>query len=287
MIIVSGTASKEISAELSQLTGIKLAKTEIKRFPDGECYVRILSNGESIRGKHAIVVQTTYPDPNLIELFLLQGALREAGVSRITTIIPYYGYARQDTIFKEGEVVSAKALATLIQVNSDDVVIIDPHKEYICDFFDVPARAATAVPQIAARLIEHGVDMVLAPDKGAMARAEMAARIIGCPYDYLEKTRIDGETVVMKAKELDVRGKRVAIVDDIISTGGTMAKAISHLKSQGATKVYACCTHGLFTGSAIDKLKNGGADEIVCTDTIESENSNISAAGAIADALGI
>ncbi len=272
MYIIGGTASDKIAKDLSVGLNIPLADTISKRFPDDEFYVRI---NEDISGEHVVIVQTTYPDHNIIELFILQNAAKEAGAKKITVIIPYYGYARQDTKFKKGEPISAKALAKLISLNADEVITVDPHKEYILDFFSTSAKSCSAVPEIAKYLIEKDIDMLLAPDKGALDRVKKASKIIGCDFDYMEKTRIDGETIEIKPKKLDAKNKNVAIIDDIISTGGTMARSIQELKKQHANNVFVACTHGLFAGDAIKKLVSAGCDEIISTDTIQNDYSKV------------
>ncbi len=280
MYIMSGTASESIAKDLAKNLDISLAKKTIKRFPDQELYVRVL---DDVKNEEVILVQTTYPDPNIIELFLIQNALIEAEAGDITTIIPYYGYARQDTMFKKGEAISAKALAKLISLNSDKVVTVDPHKEYILDFFDTKAYSCSAVKKIAEYLNKKSLDMILAPDKGALDRAKKASEIINCDFDYMEKTRIDGKTVEIKPKNLDVENKKVGIIDDIISTGGTMALSIKELRKQGAKKVYVSCTHGLFAGDAIKKLSSAGCDEIISTDTIENKYSKVKIASVLSE----
>lgn len=278
MFIIPGTASKSISEDLAKILDATLAKTITKRFPDSELYVRLL---DDLEGEEVVIVQTTFPDPNIIELFLLQNAAIEAEAEIVTTVIPYFGYARQDTMFKKGESISAKALAKLISLNSDRVITVDPHKEYILDFFETEAFSCSAVPNIAEYFKTKDLDLILAPDKGALERAKKASNIVACDFDYMEKTRIDGNTVEIKPKNLDARNKRVGIIDDIISTGGTMAKSIKELKKQGATKVFVSCTHGLFAGDAIKKLKSAGCDEIISTDTIENDYSKVKIASTI------
>lgn len=272
MYIIGGTASKTIAEDLSKNLKIPIANTISKRFPDDELYVRII---DDVSKEHVIIIQTTYPDYNIIELFLLQNAAEEADAKEISVIIPYFGYARQDTKFKNGEPISAKALANLISLNADRVITVDPHKEHILDFFSTNAYSVSAVPEIAKYLREKNIDLILAPDKGALERAKQASKIIGCDFDYMDKTRIDGTTVEVKPKKLDAQNKNVAIIDDIISTGGTMALSIQELKKHGAKKVSVACTHGLFAGDAIKKLNSAGCDEIISTDTIQSDYSKV------------
>lgn len=282
MYVISGTASKTVAEGISKELDIPLAEMISKRFPDKEMYIQIV---DDVADEDVIIVQTTYPDPNIIELFLLQNAVEEAKAKSITVVIPYFGYARQDTKFKDGEPISAKALANLISLSADKVITVDPHKEHILDFFSTSAVSCSAVPELAKYLKEKDVDMVLAPDKGALERAKKASEIIGCDFDYMEKTRIDGETIKIKPKSLDAAGKNVAIIDDIISTGGTMAKSIKELKKYGAKKVFVSCTHGLFAGEAIKKLMSAGCDRIISTDTIVSDYSKVKIAPCISKLL--
>ena len=151
MYIIGGTASKTVAEDLSKELKVPLANTISKRFPDEEFYFRIL---DDITGKHVIIIQTTYPDPNVIELFLLQNAVEEAGAKEISIVIPYFGYARQDTKFKDGEPISAKALANLISLNADQVITVDPHKDHILDFFSTSAHSCSAVPELAKYFIQ-------------------------------------------------------------------------------------------------------------------------------------
>jgi len=283
MKLISGTTSKSIGKNLSNSLNIPLVDTKIKRFPDGELYVRILEN---IKNDDILLIQNTYPDLNIIELLLLQDTIKEAGANKIITIIPYFGYARQDKRFEDGEPISAQTLAQHISHTTDKVITVDPHKDHILKFFTVPALSCSALATIAAYVAQNKtVDMILAPDKGALNRAHRASEIMGCDYDYLEKKRLDGSTVQMKPKKLNAKGKNALIIDDIISTGGTMAKAIAQLKTQGANDVYVACTHGVFAGGAKQKLQGAGCDDIICTDTIEGEFSKIRIGSTIAEAL--
>jgi ribose-phosphate pyrophosphokinase len=284
-VVLAGSASAPFAHELARLLGTRLAPGEAKRFPDGEGYVRIL---DPVRGQDVVVVQSTAPDANLVELLLWQDAAWEAGARSVSTVVPYLGYARQDRAFQPGEAVSSRAAAKAIAAGTDRVLTIDPHKPEILHFFGGKGHAASAVPQLAHQLKAWGVDVVLAPDKGARDRAEEAARLIGAKADHLEKTRLSATEVRMQAKSLDVQGRRVAIVDDLIASGGTMLTAAQQLKAQGATQVYAACTHGLFTGGAVPRLLAGGIDRILTTDTVASHGCTVvSAAPAAVPLLGL
>lgn len=284
-VVVAGSASQPFGTQLAKELGSPLARVETKRFPDGEGYVRLL---DPVAGKNVVLAQTTAPDPNLVELLLLQDAAREAGARIVTSVIPYFGYSRQDRAFQAGEGISARAVARAIASGCDKVVCVDIHKDATLSFFGAKAVGVSAVPQIAAQLKAWGVDAVLAPDKGARDRAMAAGKVIGCPVDHLEKTRLSATEVRMAAKELDVRGRRVAIVDDLIASGSTMVQAAKQLKEQGARAVYAACTHGLFTGNALPKLLSSGLDRVLCADTFLTGPCNcdvISAAPAVAQVL--
>jgi ribose-phosphate pyrophosphokinase len=282
MYVLGGTSAKNVAGNLANKIQQPLLQATYKRFPDDEFYVRVL---DDISGEDVIIVQTAYPDQKIVELLLIQDAVHDAGAKKITVVLPYFGYSRQDKKFEEGEAISSRAVAQHISMHADCVITVDPHKQHILKFFTVPAYSCSAVSTIAQHLKEKNIDFVLAPDKGAKDRAREAATLIDCEYDYLEKTRIDETTVKITPKKLDARGKHVAIIDDIISTGGTMANSIKELKKQGAKTVSVACTHGLFVGGAKEKLLSADCDEIISTDTIETEFSKVSAAGCIAEVL--
>jgi ribose-phosphate pyrophosphokinase len=282
MYILGGTSAKTIATHLGKRLRLPLLQTTYKRFPDDEFYVRL---HDTIAGQDVLIVQTAYPDQRIVELLLIQDAVHDAGAKSISVILPYFGYSRQDKKFEAGEAISARAIAQHISMNADCVITVDPHKDHVLNFFSVPAYSCSAVSTIAQYLKEKNIDFVLAPDKGALERAKKTSKIMGCDFDYMEKTRIDGTTVEIKPKNLDVQNKNVGIIDDIISTGGTMAKSIKELKSLGAKKVYVSCTHGLFAGDAIKKLSSSGCDEIIATDTIHSNYSTVKVAPSIAQLL--
>ncbi len=280
MKIIGGSASKMLASELAKVLSADLVETEFMRFPDGEGYARIL---DDLTNERVVLVQTTIPDPNIIELFLWQDAVNDFEIQSLVTITPYFGYGRQDKAFESGEAVSARAMAERIELFTDEVVVIDIHNPKVLDYFDKPVTHLSAAPAFA-RYLEGKVDMILAPDQGRAKMAGEVSEILGCETDHLEKTRLNAETIEIKTKSLPVNGRNVAIVDDIISTGGTLGLASRQLKEQGASRIIALCTHGLFIGDAMDKLYN--CDEVVSTDTVESDASKISVAQEIANAIG-
>ncbi len=268
---------------MSNELGIPCAKVETKRFPDNEAYVRIETE---LDNEEVILIQNTYPDEKIIELFLLQDAIYEFNIKKLTTVIPYYGYARQDKKFNPGEGISARAMVKHIELMTDEVILVDIHSKSILDWFTKPVHEISGMTQIGEFLRQFSPDIIMAPDKGAIDRASTVAQVLNSDFDYLEKTRINGHTVEMKAKNLNVKDRSVAIIDDIIATGGTIIKATTELKRQGATNVFAACTHGLYTSGALEKLADN-CDKVISTDTLESETSIVSIAPEIGKILNI
>jgi ribose-phosphate pyrophosphokinase len=282
MHVVGGSASRKLAGELSKSLGVGLSEVEVKRFPDDECYVRIL---DDLEGEHVVVVQTAWPDTSIVELMLLHDAVSDMNPSSVTTVVPYFGYARQDKRFKDGEPISARALARMIQAQSDRFITVDVHASSVIGWFDrIPAQNVSAHAEIGKFLRSRGVEMVLSPDEGRKENAKRVADVVGCEADFLVKERVDGETVRMVPKSLDSAGRKVAIVDDIISTGGTIVKASEQLRKQGAAKVIAVCTHGVFASNAIPRLR-AACDEVHSTDTIENPTTAITVAPEIARAI--
>ncbi len=279
MNVVAGSASLGLGEKVARELDLEFIKPHVERFPDGEIYVRIDGDVD----EEVVLVQTTYPNEKIIELFLLQDALREMGVRKIITVIPYFGYSRQDKLFQPGEAISARAMVHHISLNSDYFIGIDLHSEELLKWFRVPVMHLHATEPIAEWLKAKGVNMVISPDKGGYERARLVAQKMGVEFDYLEKTRLSGTEVIIKPKNLDAEGKIVGIVDDIISTGGTIARAAEQLREQGASRIYAVCTHGLFIGRALENMKK--VNDFAATDTIESGNSKITVASVVARAI--
>ncbi|MCI0497008.1 MAG: ribose-phosphate diphosphokinase [Thermoplasmata archaeon] len=277
MTIVAGPRSVEMAAEIAEASGAELLIPEHRRFPDGEIYLRL---DESLSGA-VLLVQNAYPDEGVVELLLLVDLVRDLGAGRVDLLVPYMGYARQDRRFRSGEAVSAATVMRQISSGVDSLTFVDIHAPSVLERSLAPARNVYPARSMAEFL--DGVDAVLAPDKGAVHRASAVARLLGVPWDHLEKTRLDAENVVIRTKELDVSGKAVAIVDDIISTGGTIVRACEQLRAQGATRVVAACTHGLFTGNALERL--APLDWVHSTRTLVTEASSIPLGAELASIL--
>jgi ribose-phosphate pyrophosphokinase len=274
MVVVSGSNSGPMAEQLAEALGWTHHRIETRRFPDTEGYIRIPTDAlEAIRNEPVVVVSNTFPDSGIVETLLMLDAVRDLrngdlqnlreigpqtlpGVGKgVILAVPYFGYSRQDKRFKPGESVSARAIAEMLTSRCDGLVVLDLHAPAVLEHLTVPVAFTSAMPELAEHLKESvDPDFILSPDKGAIDRASSVAQQIGCEFSYLEKTRIDAHTIVHKAKDLDVAGKSVAIVDDMIATGGTICRAAEALRSQGAVQVHAACCHGLFTGGAIARL---------------------------------
>ncbi len=284
MKLVGGSASlslaKGIARELSAGYVDVAFERHLGGFPDGERYVRLLG---PVAGDHVVLVQTTHPDSMIVELFLLADAIRDAGARRLTVVVPYYGYGRQDKRFLDGEAISAKTIAKHIAVDADELLTATIHNPDILTKFPLPAREVSGIPAIARHLKGTGADMFLAPDDNAVRFVKEASTITGLPFDSVSKERIDSYTVRIEPKTLEVKGKSVAIVDDVIATGGTIATAAKELRSQGARRVIAACVHGLFVGKAEANLK--ACDDVIATDTVVSRYTKVSVAPEFATAI--
>ncbi len=285
LLIIGGSASQKLAAKVAWDLGENLSPIETRRFPDGERYIRIKGKVP----KEVVVIQSTgYPqDENLMELFLLLKNLKSLGVERTRVVIPYFGYGRQERRFKSGEAVSAVIVAELLEAaGASEIYSINLHEKNIKEFFNIPVHEISAMPMIANYINEQIDDpMIIGPDKGALGFAEEISGILKCDCDYLEKIRISPEKVEMKPKNLDVQGRDVVIIDDIISTGGTIVSASRILYDLGANKVIVGCVHPILVEDALLKIFAAGVDDVFATDTLKSDVSTISVAPLLAGYL--
>jgi len=292
MIVVGGPASNNIDKELSELLGVEHIRVEHKLFPDNESYIRY---PVSKLKETVIIVQSLYPpqDKHLVELLFLVDTAKDLGAEKVITIIPYLAYSRQDKRFLEGEAISIKTILKAIEsVGVDYIITVDIHNEKIAEYSKVPLINVSAVPELV-KYVKHKVlkgvvenVLILSPDKGGLKRAKKAAEILGAEFDYIEKyrDRITGEVKALP-KELSVQEKVVVIIDDIISTGGTIALAARSVLNKGAKEVYAACTHALLVRNAYQRVRDAGVKEIIATNTIPSAVSKVTVTPVIKEAL--
>jgi len=301
MVVVSGSNAQQVAGQLALALNWEHVQLEARRFPDTEGYIRIPEEQiEAIRKEPVVVVSNTFPDAGIVETLLMLKAIsdvRKGSLENLRGIepqrmenigpgvylaVPYFGYSRQDKRFKPGEVISARAIADMLATQCDGLTVLDLHAPQVLENLTIPVAFTSAMPELANHLqSEVKPDFILSPDKGAIDRASQVAKLIDCEFSYLEKTRIDAHTIIHKAKDLDVKGKVVAIVDDMIATGGTICRAADALRSQGATEVHAACSHGLFTGGAIRRLTQF-VDGVHATGSLANPRSVIDAGEALA-----
>jgi ribose-phosphate pyrophosphokinase len=288
MIVISGVASKSLGYKLAEKMNAKIVDVNLKMFPDGEYCLRFEGD---ISGEEVVVVQTTGPpqDKNVMQLLFMLDTAKDLGAKKVTAVVPYLSFARQDKRFLSGEAISAKTLVKLIEAcGVDSFITVNIHAKKILENFTIPTMNLSAITLLAKHFKSMGVDgaFSLSPDKGAISLAAEASNILGggCGWLKKERDRYTGE-IHVEEKRLNIKGRDVIVFDDIISTGGTTARAIKMLKSQGAHRVYAACVHPLLVGEAKTKIFEAGAEEIVGTDSLSSSAGVISLAPLIAEAL--
>lgn len=296
-ILIVGPASQILGIQIAQELNIEYFNTESKTFPDGENYLRINLDDESwIEGKEVIIVQSTGPSSSgnqnarLIELFMMIDAVKRMGAEKIVVVIPYLAYARQDKIFRPGECKFANLVLCLIDsMRIDELYVVDVHspkmfEEVQCKWINIDSMKILAdyIKSLSVKNI-----VVVAPDKGAVERSKAFAKHFGeaVPVDFFEKTRDVKTGEITMSGKLSLKNRDVVVSDDIIATGGTMAKAIKLSKEGGANRVFAVATHALLLQNAKFRIIKAGADEIIGTDSIDNEASKVSLAKAIVDYL--
>lgn len=279
MKVISTESSQVLAARVAGALGAPLVEVKYSRFPDGEHYLKAGALDDT-----TLMIGSVPDNDALVQLLLLIDA---CDTTDIRLIIPYMAYARQDKRFNPGEPISARAVARALGAGVKEVFTINIHEPAILGNFGVPVQNLSLAPDIGTYLKGKNLDnpLILAPDEGAAYFAENVAKAAGFDYDHLEKTRLSGESVRMAPKNLDADSRTVVIVDDIISTGGTIATASQMLYSQGATEVYTACVHGVLTGGAYVRLIAAGIKEISSSDTLERGCSRYSAADRIAAAI--
>ncbi len=269
--LFSGSANPELARAMAGKLRIPLGKRALQRFPDGEVSLQL---DETVRGRDVYLLQSTCPpvDEHLVELLIMIDACRRAAAGRITAIIPYYGYSRQEKKSRGRESIAARLVADLLTVaGTDRVVSLDLHAPAIQGFFNIGMDHLTAVPLLIEHLMRHrDTDMVVvSPDTGRVKLAEKYARGLGLPLVVLHKERLGGAETEVHAVIGDVRDRRPIIIDDMITTGGTIQGAVQALLEAGAKpQMVVVATHGLLVGRAMDRLQDEAIVEVAVTDTV-------------------
>jgi ribose-phosphate pyrophosphokinase len=285
--VVGGPSSPDLSLKISEELRARHLMCESKLFPDGESYIRI---PEQWVPKYSVVVQSTCPpqDRNLMQLCLISDKLRELG-SKVVAVVPYLAYARQHREYMPGESVSIRFVAKMLEsAGVVRLVTIDIHNVEGLGYFTIPANSLSAVPLLADHLkqkLEGNRCVVVAPDEGARIRVETLATQLETDYLVLQKSRdrSTGEVISDLADKGRLDGRTAIILDDLVSTGGTIAKASAILKSRGVSKVIVACTHALLADGAMERMTAAGVQEFIATDTVPSQYSTVSVARTVSE----
>jgi ribose-phosphate pyrophosphokinase len=286
--LVAGPASSELGNRIAEAMGIRPLRLQHKVFPDGESYFRFLEKPDST----VVLVQGTHPpqDKHLLQLLLMSMGLKELGVARIVALVPYLAYARQDRAFLEGETVSLKVVLHLMKsAGVDELVTVNPHAPWALRESGVLSHSISVAKTLASGVKRRGwqVSYVVSPGKKGMELAAEASLELGAEPVKAESWR-DPNTGEVKVEVEDghsFSNKGVMIIDDVVSSGGTMSKLVKKLKSANASKVYACCIHGLFIGGSDQKILEAGADAILATNTVPNKYAEVDISAEIANFL--
>ncbi len=269
MLLLSGTANRALSEEVAQHLGQPLCALTIKRFADGELFVKI---DENVRGRDVYIIQSTNPPgDNLLELLLLMDAAKRASAARVTAVIPYFGYARQDRKDQPRVAISAKLMANMVSVaGADRVLGMDFHQHQMQGFFDLPVDHLYAAPVFVNHFRQKKLHdpVVVAPDVGSAKMARGFAKRLNATLAIIDKRRPSANVAEVVNVVGEVKDRDCVIPDDMIDTAGTMSEAVHALKRLGARDIYCCATHALLSGPAIDRLQASPVSEVVVTNTI-------------------
>jgi len=268
--IFSGSANRGLAEEVCKFVGIPLGEVKLQRFSDGEVYFQLLEN---VRGADVFLVQPTcYPvDEHLMELLIMIDALKRASAGRITVVMPYYGYARQDRKDRPRVAISSKLVADLLTTaGANRALLVDLHAAQIQGFFNIPVDHLFASPVLVGHYREMALPnlTVVSPDAGGVERARFFAKKMEAPLAIVDKRRTELNVAEVMHVIGDVAGRTCLILDDIVDTAGTLVKTVDALLAQGASKVYACATHPVLSGPAIERIANSKIEQLVVTNTI-------------------
>ena len=270
--IFSGNSNPELAQKICSELGIPLGDATVKTFSDGEISVNI---GETVRGADVFVIQSVSPplvNKYLMELLILIDALKRASAGRITAVVPYYGYARQDRKAKARDPISAKLVANMMtKAGADRVLTMDLHAAQIQGYFDIPVDHLVGSPILADYFINKNIEnlVVVSPDLGSVTRARNFADRLKCSIAIIDKVRPEANVSEIMNIIGDVEGKNAILIDDMIDTAGTITNGAAALREMGAKEIYACCTHAVLSGPAIDRIKKSEIKELVVLDTIK------------------
>ena len=285
--VISGKTSENLAKELSKKIKANLVKSEIRVFPDGENKITLIGK---ISKKKSVVVQSMYPpvDTNLVQALSLITKAKENS-SEVVVVIPYMGYARQDREFLPGEIVTMKVLGKLFKsAGASKIIVVDIHSSIGLKYFSIKTKNVTAIPDLVGffKKLSLKNPLIVSPDQGGKERAKEFAKEFNSDYIALEKTR-DRKTgkVKIKTKNLEVKNRDLILVDDIISTGGSIIKATQFLKKQKCKRIYVACTHALLMNDAEKKIKKAGVTSIISTNTIPGKTSKVDISKTIAKAI--
>ncbi len=285
--VISGKSSEDLARKLSKKIKANLVKSEIKVFPDGESKITLIGK---ISKKKSVVVQSMYPpvDTNLVQALSLITKAKENS-SEVVVVIPYMGYARQDREFLPGEIVTMKVLGKLFKsAGASKIIVVDIHSSIGLKHFSIKTKNVTAIPDLVGffKKLSLKNPLIVSPDQGGKERVKEFAKEFNSDYIALEKTR-DRKTgkVKIKTKNLEVKNRDLILVDDIISTGGSIIKATQFLKKQKCKRIYVACTHALLMNDAEKKIKKAGVTSIISTNTIPGKTSKVDISKTIAKAI--
>jgi ribose-phosphate pyrophosphokinase len=269
--IFSGTANEPLARAICKSIGCELGKCDIKPFPDGETFVKI---EENVRGEEVFIIQPTSPptNHNLMELFIMIDALRRASAKRITAVMPFYGYARQDRKDQPRVPITAKLIANLLVASgANRLLTIDLHAQQIQGFFDIPVDHLYAAPVMYDYLRRKNLKdlVVVSPDVGGLKMAHAYAQVLGAGLAIVAKRRKSASDVEAMAVIGEIKGKNILLVDDLTETAGTLTQAAALLKKKGAKNILACVSHAILGEIGIERLRKSVIDELITTDTVQ------------------
>ena len=270
-------SNRKLATEMAELLGCELGKCSVSRFSDGEIQMNI---EENVRGSEVFIVQSTSNPVNehILELLIMIDALKRASASKINVVIPYFGYGRQDRKARSREPITAKLVANLLErAGATRVLTLDLHTAQTQGFFDIPVEHLIGVPVLSQYFENKGLEdiVVVAPHSGSIGRARKMADLLHSPLALVDKRNLEENATKIPSVIGNVKGKNAIIIDDLIDTGTTITLAARALAENGAESIYACCTHPVFTGKAIDKIESSPIKELVVTNTIKLPNEKV------------